>query len=692
MFSILLFADVSGITQKWNKLRRRCASFKAMSGPSSLDSDTSYILNDPPSSYTVLPRDDSRLHLNNNNITIPVQYHHQHLHLQNMPLLQHNHLHHTHPHLHHHHYHLHHQHHQPDCPNNPNIDNQIWDNGKQYRTIRFRHPHNDDDDEEEYWRMREEEAKMWKLRSKSPRNVVYENGRGIDWEYNVQKYEGLDGKRREKLQYYSRDDLSVPNEKKMSVSSESGCKPSKELKIPGLKAFKSASMRLPGQKTSIQEVQQLLRNKFNRIQVGLRKRRALSVQEVFNASSTPPQHNGKGPPPTFYVPSPIAHIHNTGEDDLDGGPQSLPFLQTDLKPTSDKSSSSSSSSKRPTSDLLSPKMVADNMKNGNSNRHSMNNIKIVRSHSYKNNENGEVKNIKIISSKKQLNNKNLENDGKNNKDVPSSSLTSSSSKTSKPIFAVGGRVSLHENNNNTTKLINNSNNTNTTNTKPPIGSDSSNNRIAVKKRQKDCNNKQVRPRPRSHSPMKFFCRDSTSTNNNTPINKLSTSISPTTKKSHRESFGGFFEKINRLIGHHQNHNNTISNGTAPVTKTTTSHNVSSISGNDNLKKKSDSKTSNKLSVVTAAGTSTTGILSSTKITTTNNNNDNTTKKEVEKSINQHLDASLSTKKQEGGVERDRKIKKVSILFVILFFFFLVNSPLCIFNSILLNCNSCLFIS
>lgn len=56
----------------------------------------------------------------------------------------------------------------------------------------------------------------------------------------------------------------------------------------------SPSLRLPSDKKG--GVQDVLRSKLNRIHVGLRKRRALSVQEVF----TSPTHDQ----PTFYVPSP----------------------------------------------------------------------------------------------------------------------------------------------------------------------------------------------------------------------------------------------------------------------------------------------------------------------------------------------------------------------------------------------------
>lgn len=57
----------------------------------------------------------------------------------------------------------------------------------------------------------------------------------------------------------------------------------------------SSSLRLPNSKKG--SVQEVLRSKLNRINVGLRKRRALSVQEVFSS----PTHEES----TFYVPSPV---------------------------------------------------------------------------------------------------------------------------------------------------------------------------------------------------------------------------------------------------------------------------------------------------------------------------------------------------------------------------------------------------
>lgn len=62
----------------------------------------------------------------------------------------------------------------------------------------------------------------------------------------------------------------------------------------------------------------MLRAKLNRIHVGLRKRRALSVQEFFNSSTEEKQ-------PTFYVPSPANTIDST----------SLPIIDHDQRQSND---------------------------------------------------------------------------------------------------------------------------------------------------------------------------------------------------------------------------------------------------------------------------------------------------------------------------------------------------------------------
>ncbi|XP_050095071.1 uncharacterized protein LOC126577461 [Anopheles aquasalis] len=227
--------------------------------------------------------------------------------------------------------------------------------------------------------------------------VQRRSAHSIDWEYNVQRYESMcDSSNRsqpqpppppppgaarifrtEKLQYY--DELADLKKPPVAGSTDggirnggslgvgSGIKLAKEIKLPSLKTFKSASMRLPGQKSSIHEVQQLLRSKFNRIHAGLRKRRALSVQEVFQlppgagaGGGQTPLPPGVPPPamkPTFYVPSPLVsertpHRHpmvprfseednedddarsalliGRDEPDEEGGPVSLPYISETL--------------------------------------------------------------------------------------------------------------------------------------------------------------------------------------------------------------------------------------------------------------------------------------------------------------------------------------------------------------------------
>lgn len=82
-------------------------------------------------------------------------------------------------------------------------------------------------------------------------------------------------------------------------------------KSPHILVNLNSSLRLPNTKKN--SVQEVLRSKLNSINVGLRKRRALSVQEVF----TSPTHDQ----PTFYVPSPAAQSSLN-----DSEPTSLPSI------------------------------------------------------------------------------------------------------------------------------------------------------------------------------------------------------------------------------------------------------------------------------------------------------------------------------------------------------------------------------
>ncbi|XP_053683434.1 uncharacterized protein LOC128733694 [Sabethes cyaneus] len=335
--------DVTGISQKWNKLRRRCASFKTVSGPASLDSDTNFILAEHPGHYQIIASGPA----------IPVQV---------QQVQQSHHHHHHHHHGHHRHHHHHHHHHNgnseqlvTDQPQYGHLTDPNWE---------LRHSSSSSTSTssstigqtqlpiyaaEEYWHIHERDVKLWRLgahQTYAHRIRVTPNHRrsahSIDWEYNVHKYENMTDPaqvatarlfRHEKLQYY--DEVSnVMKKNSLGASeSESGIKIAKEIKLPSLKNFKSASMRLPGQKSSINEVQQLLRSKFNRIHAGLRKRRALSVQEVFQMPSqaTPTK-------PTFYVPSPlvgerIPHNPTRYEEESneeEDGPLSLPYISENL--------------------------------------------------------------------------------------------------------------------------------------------------------------------------------------------------------------------------------------------------------------------------------------------------------------------------------------------------------------------------
>ncbi|XP_024940078.1 uncharacterized protein LOC107267113 isoform X2 [Cephus cinctus] len=62
------------------------------------------------------------------------------------------------------------------------------------------------------------------------------------------------------------------------------------------KLLQTSSLRLPGTAKGLSEIQSVLRSKFSKINAGIRKRKALSVTEVFP---------GKDNSSSFYVPSPL---------------------------------------------------------------------------------------------------------------------------------------------------------------------------------------------------------------------------------------------------------------------------------------------------------------------------------------------------------------------------------------------------
>ncbi|XP_012280150.1 uncharacterized protein LOC105699592 [Orussus abietinus] len=77
------------------------------------------------------------------------------------------------------------------------------------------------------------------------------------------------------------------------------------------KLLQTGSLRLPGAGKGISEIQNVLRSKFGKFNAGIRKRKALSVAEVF-----PPKDNAS----SFYVPSPLT---TSASQDF-GEPTSLP--------------------------------------------------------------------------------------------------------------------------------------------------------------------------------------------------------------------------------------------------------------------------------------------------------------------------------------------------------------------------------
>lgn len=93
-----------------------------------------------------------------------------------------------------------------------------------------------------------------------------------------------------------REKLLVPDQTKYAVVSKANSTNGDKYEL----SPSSSSVRLQKKTGSVHEVQQLLKSKFNRLQSGLKKRRALSVQEVFTGSNQQPNKQ-----PTFYVPSPL---------------------------------------------------------------------------------------------------------------------------------------------------------------------------------------------------------------------------------------------------------------------------------------------------------------------------------------------------------------------------------------------------
>ncbi|XP_015111974.1 uncharacterized protein LOC107037758 isoform X1 [Diachasma alloeum] len=80
------------------------------------------------------------------------------------------------------------------------------------------------------------------------------------------------------------------------------------------KLLQTSSLRLPGTSRGIADIQNVLRNKFSKLNAGIRKRKALSVAEVF-----PP----KDAVSSFYVPSPLSPAAPERVDPPEEGPLSL---------------------------------------------------------------------------------------------------------------------------------------------------------------------------------------------------------------------------------------------------------------------------------------------------------------------------------------------------------------------------------
>lgn len=345
---------------------------------------------------------------------------------------------------------------------------------------------------EDYWKIHEEDVKVWRIGSTPPPTgkKIRESQKDTDWEYNVQKYENMTDRNRSRLQYYTAHDDN--GNRKNSLEGDK-----KEIRFPGLKAFKSASMRLPGQKTSLQEVHQILRNKFNRLNVNLRKKRTMSVQEVFHMPGTQP---GPPSPPHFYVPSPpgVSRSHYDDADVEEHGPSSLPFFLN---------GSQSGSSRQ---NLHTPKKLP-----------CMSPIRAM--------VNGDFR--KTVTRSQSVRTKHTSHDL--DKERPIEKAPSSSrDEVRSPTQNVPGRISLREQNNmsRAAKITN-----------------------VVKDK--------IRLRPRSHSPQKHY-------EPRTPVKTVDEKM-----RRNRDSFGGFFERFNRIMGTshlpppHHNNNSSSSSNNANVNQT-----------------------------------------------------------------------------------------------------------------------------
>lgn len=367
---------------------------------------------------------------------------------------------------------------------------------------------------DDYWKVHEQDVKIWKIGCNSPNRPVSLRDLpkdSSDWEFNVQKYENLSGDRRaNRIQYYT-GAADTNHTRKHSLDTPER----KEIKFPGLKAFKSASMRLPGQKSSLQEVHQMLRNKFNRLNVGLRKKRTLSVQEVFQQSPSSQQSSARNTPTQFYVPSPVASNKMYSDDNTSNRsstsnePTSLPQNVNNTKlNTMNNNNNNNQINTANGIRCVSPIKSTSPVKNGDLNK------QITRTQSYR---------TKIIIP--------AANDS-NAKNITATTTESDQNKSNakSPQFIVGGRVSLRDKCSNKTSTASKISN-------------------AVRER--------IRRRPRSHSPAK-------------PKELVSNGQN---RKKNRDSIG-FFDRINRIMSvnhlpppHNSNNNNNNTNNNLNRSKT-----------------------------------------------------------------------------------------------------------------------------
>lgn len=522
-FSPSFRTDVSGLSQRWNKLRRRCASFKAVSGPTSLDSDASYILTEPVTQYAVVPSNEHNRHQRAASVT-------------------------------------------------PTVDG----SSKPIRPFSWRKSHSVEKYEyrdvnlnssipekinksiplpDDYWKIHEQDVKLWKIGCATPNRPmsmrdIPKDISSADWEFNVQKFETLNGsslERRNRIQYYTGDADTNQRKQQNGTDGNSGGgsgSERKEMKFPSLKAFKSASMRLPGQKSSLQEVHQMLRNKFNRLNVGLRKKRTLSVQEVFHQSS-PTSQSSKGqlPPSQFYVPSPMpatkiyatATADDTASTRSGSDMSSMPYYATN-SPNSKSSSAlnNQTNSNRTNSTAVNPLSPS---KNGDAKHMSRSGSNNNRTKAIASNANDEKKAVA----------------GKDGATTTPSSSSAKQQLSNGGGSGGGGRVSLRE--------------------KMPHKSTATKISNAVRER--------IRRRPRSHSPVKPTIETTSS------LSKASAAIVANGgggSRKNRDSVG-LFGRINRImsVNHlpppHSNssNNNNSTNNNMNRSKANGSHDSSSSS-------------------------------------------------------------------------------------------------------------------